>query len=142
MPVIMTLDVGSKTIGVAFTDSSGFLAFPGDTIIRQAGYRRDMALIRALVSERGVTSIVVGIPLMPDGSRGEQAVIVEEFVTRLRNNVRIPIEWQDEAYTTVGAEAILDELGIPRELHKRKIDSVAAALILQDYLDRRRRESE
>ncbi len=131
----MALDVGEKTIGVAFSDESCTLVAPGETIARQGGYRRDMAILARLASEREVGRIVVGLPLMADGSKGRQADAVETFIAQLRNYVRIPIHRQDEAYTTAGAEAILDALGRPRHLHKRTIDSVAACLILQDYLD-------
>ncbi len=135
---IMALDVGEKTIGVAFTDETGTLVSPGETIVRQEGYRRDLAILRRLVSEREVSRIVVGMPLMADGALGRQAAKVEDFIGRLRKSVRIPIERQDESFTTVGAEAILDELGRPRQLHKRTIDSVAACLILQDYISAKR----
>jgi putative Holliday junction resolvase len=136
VPRIMALDVGEKTIGVAFTDETGRQAFPGETIIRQEGYRRDMAALRRLVAERDVNCIVVGLPRLPDGTDGIQASKVESFIDRLRNSVRIPIERQDEAYTTAGAEALLDELERPRNQHKRTIDSVAACIILRDYLGR------
>lgn len=136
MARIMALDVGDKTIGVAFTDETCTLAFPGETILRQEGYRRDLAALRRLVSEYEVSRIVVGLPLMSDGSHGAQAGKVEAFIDRLRNSVRIPIDRQDEAYTTAGAESILDEIGRSRSQHKRTIDSVAACLILQDYLAR------
>ena len=131
---IMALDVGEKTIGVAFTDETGGHVFPGDTILRREGFRRDMAALRLLVAERDVARIVVGMPLLADGSHGPQADKVEAFVKRLRNSVRVPIACQDEACTTVAARDILDALGRPRELHKRTIDSVAACVILQDYL--------
>ena len=136
VPRIMALDVGEKTIGVAFTDDAGTMAFPGRTILRQEGFRRDMAVVRTLVAERDVQRIVIGLPLLEDGSHGDQATKVEAFIDRLRTNVRIPIDRQDEGYTTAGAAVILDELGRRRDTHKRTIDSVAACLILQDYLDR------
>lgn len=134
MPKIMGLDVGEKTVGVAFTDETCTLVSPGETLLRHEGYRRDMAALRGLVSEHGVRRIVVGLPHLPDGSRGPQAARIEAFVERLRSSVRIPIEYQDEAYTTAEAQSILDALGRPRDIHKRTIDSVAACLILQDYL--------
>ncbi len=130
----MALDVGEKTIGTAFADETGMLVSPGETILRREGYRRDMAVVRRLVAEREVARIVVGIPLLADGDPGMQASRIEAFIDKLRNSVRIPIERQNEAYTTAGAAAILDELGRPRRLHKRTIDSVAACLILQDYI--------
>ncbi|HLJ55807.1 MAG TPA: Holliday junction resolvase RuvX [Chthonomonadaceae bacterium] len=139
MARLMALDVGEKTIGVAFSDESGTLATPGNTLFRREGFRRDMAALRDLASEREVARIIVGMPLMPDGTPGPQAVAVEEFIARLRGYVRIPIERCDEAFTTAEAERILDELGRPRREHKQTIDSIAACLILQDYLARRAR---
>src|SRR4051794_21107849 len=106
----MALDVGEKTIGVAFTDETGTLVFPGETILRQEGHRRDVAALRRLVAERDVARIVVGMPLLADGTMGPQARRIDAFIDRLRGSVRIPIERQNEAYTTAEAEAILDEI--------------------------------
>jgi putative holliday junction resolvase len=132
----MALDVGEKTIGVAFTDEAGTMAFPGETIVRQEGFRRDMAKLRALVAEREVNRIVIGIPLLADGSHGVMADRVEAFIGQLRGSVRVPIDRQDEGYTTAEADALLDEAGRPRAGRKRTIDSLAACLILRDYLAR------
>jgi putative holliday junction resolvase len=131
----MALDVGEKTIGVAFTDTLGKMAFPGETIPRREGYRRDMAELRKLIAEQEVNLIVVGIPLLADGSYGIQAEKVEAFIGRLRNSVRIPIVRQDESYTTTEAASVLNELCRPEHSHKRTIDSIAACLILRDYLE-------
>src|SRR5689334_18251153 len=111
MPRIMALDVGEKTIGVAFSDENESLAFPGETILRQEGRKRDMAALRRLVAERGVREIVVGLPLMKDGAPGIQAGKVQDFIAALRNSVRIPIVQQDERYTTAEAESLLLEAG-------------------------------
>jgi putative Holliday junction resolvase len=135
---IMALDVGEKTIGVAFSDETATLAFPGETIFRQEGKKRDMAALRGLVAERQVREIVVGMPYMMDGSRGVQAEKVEEFIAVLRNNVRIPIHRQDERLSTSEAERVLMAGGRRREQRKQVIDSLAACLILQTFLDRRR----
>jgi putative holliday junction resolvase len=135
---IMALDVGAKTIGVAFSDEVGIMAFPGETILRQEGKRRDMATLRELVAARQVREIVVGLPLMMDGSPGIQAEKVEEFIAVLRNNVRIPIHRQDERLSTSEAERVLMEGQRRREQRKRVVDSLAACLILQTFLDRRR----
>jgi putative Holliday junction resolvase len=134
----MALDVGDKTIGVAFTDETGTIAFPDETILRQQGYRRDMAALRRLVEARAVGRIVVGLPLLASGTPGEQAEKTKQFVARLRGSVRIPIDLQDEGYTTAGADSVLDEARTPRSERKRTIDSIAASLILRDYLDRTR----
>jgi putative Holliday junction resolvase len=135
VPKVMALDVGEKTIGVAFSDNEVKMAFPGETILRREGYRRDMADLRRLIAEHNVSVIVVGIPLLADGNHGVQARKVEEFISRLRNSVRIPIVRQDESYTTAAAASILNELERPEAMHKRTIDSIAACLILRDYLD-------
>jgi putative Holliday junction resolvase len=141
MPRIMALDVGEKTIGVAFSDETERLAFPGETIWRQEGKKRDMAALRQLIAERQVREIVVGLPLMKDGTRGIQAEKVEAFIALLRNSVRIPIVRQDERYTTAEAQSLLLEMGKKREAHKATIDSIAACLILQDYLEHKRRSA-
>src|SRR5579862_6851119 len=120
--VILGLDVGEKTIGVACSDETGTLAFPGETIVRQEGHRRDMAALRQLVADRQVSRIVVGLPLMLDGSRGVQAEKIEAFVAILRRNVRIPIELQDERLTTAQAERALLAAGQDRIRRKKTVD--------------------
>jgi putative Holliday junction resolvase len=135
---IMALDVGEKTIGVAFSDESDIMAFPGETIIRQEGKKRDMAALRQRIEERQVREIVVGLPLMMDGTAAVQAEKVEEFIAVLRNNVRIPIHRQDERLSTAEAERVLMAGQLRREQRKQIVDSLAACLILQTFLDRRR----
>lgn len=139
MPRIMALDVGAKTIGVAFTDETETYVFPGATIWRQEGKKRDMAALRQLIQEQDVKQIVVGMPLMPDGTQGVQAEKIAQFIATLRNHVRIPITTEDERLTTFEAEELLRAAGRRREEQKRTLDSVAAALILQSYLSRRQR---
>src|SRR5579872_7403968 len=104
MARIMALDVGEKTIGVALSDEGETMAFPQTTIMRQEGKKRDMAALREIVVANQVREIVVGMPLMLDGSRGVQAEKVEAFIAILRNNVRIPIWTQDERLSTSEAE--------------------------------------
>ena len=134
MGVIMALDVGEKTIGVAFSDENEQYAFPHETIWRQEGYKRDMATLRELVAERQVGEIVVGLPLLLDGSRGIQAEKIEQFVASLRGSVRIPIRLQDERLSTSEAERQLIASDRKRGERKRDIDSIAASLILETYL--------
>ncbi len=135
---ILGLDVGSKTIGVAISDEIGSIAFPGRTIIRQEGKKRDMASLRQLVAENSITEIVVGYPLMMDGTVGIQAESVESFVQQLRNSVRIPISLQDERLSTTQADRVLIGDGQRREKRKQSVDSIAASLILQIFLDKKR----
>src|SRR5271154_4309101 len=130
---IMALDVGEKTIGVAFSDENAMIAFPGETILRQEGKKRDMAALRQRVAERQVREIVVGLPLMMDGTAAIQAEKVEEFIAVLRNNVRIPIHRQDERLSTSEAERVLMAGQRRREQRKQVVDSLAACLILQTF---------
>ena len=138
MARILGLDVGEKTIGVALSDETETFAFPGTTILRQQNKKQELAALRQLVDENGVQAIVVGMPLMMDETKGIQAEKVEAFIATLRNYVRIPIITEDERLTTWDAEQILIEAGKSREERKKVVDSMAASLILQAYLDRKR----
>ncbi len=135
MPKLMGIDVGSKTIGVAMSDETATIAFPRTTIIRQDGWRRDMRALRQILEVDKPAAIVVGLPLMMDGSHGVQADKIHIFVATLRNSVRIPIVLQDERLSTKEADRILAEAGRNRVERKEVVDSVAACLILQAYLD-------
>ncbi len=137
MSRVLALDVGEKTIGVAMSDETGRMAFPGVTIWRQEGHKRDMAAVRQLVADSKVAEVVVGLPLMMDGSRGIQAEKIEAFVAVLRNNIRLPIHLQDERLSTRQAERVLIAADRRRDERKKTIDSMAACLLLQTYLDRR-----
>ncbi|CCW35013.1 RNAse H-fold protein YqgF [Chthonomonas calidirosea] len=134
---ILGLDVGEKTIGVAISDEEERWAFPVQTIVRQEGWRRDMAAIRALVASEKIGRIVVGLPLTLEGQKGVQAQKVEAFLQILRRNVRIPIEVLDERFTTLEAERVLRSLESDFRRRKEVVDANAACLILQTYLDRR-----
>jgi putative Holliday junction resolvase len=138
MARVLALDVGEKTIGVAMSDETQTYAFPGQTIVRQEGHRRDMAAIRRLVEENGVGEIVVGMPLRMDGSRGIQAEKVEAFIETLRRFISVPIAAQDERLSTREAEKTLIAADRRRDQRKKVIDSMAAGLILQSYLERKR----
>jgi putative holliday junction resolvase len=140
MAVILALDVGEKTIGVAISDESETFAFPGRTIVRQEGYRRDMTSVRQVIDEKAVQEIVVGLPLMMDGSRGIQAEKIDEFVEQLKRYTRLPIHLQDERLSTSEAEKVLISAGRRRHERKQVIDSGAASIILQSFMDRRKRQ--
>jgi putative holliday junction resolvase len=139
MARIMALDVGEKTIGVAMSDESETFAFPGKTILRHEGFRKDMNVVRQLVEQNQVTEVVVGLPLLMDGSHGIQAGKVEEFAKTLRRFVRVPVVFEDERLSTFEAEEMLIAAGRKWQERKKVIDSAAASVILQSYLDRRKR---
>ena len=142
MARILGLDVGEKTIGIALSNEAETMAFPGTTLLRQEGKKRDMAALRQLIVENAVGAIVIGLPLMHDDSEGIQAQKVRDFVTTLRNSVRIPIIFQDERLTTFEAEQIQIDAGIRPQDRKKTIDSIAASLILQTYLNAKNRKTE
>lgn len=138
MAKVMALDVGEKTVGVAFSDESETFCFPQKTIVRSEGYRKDMAGLRNLIAENGVEEIVIGLPIMMDGSRGIQAEKAEEFAGQLRRYTNLPIHMQDERLSTSEADKLLIEADRRRSERKQAVDSVAASLILQTFLDKRR----
>lgn len=133
------LDVGMKRIGVAITDEAGIAAHPLDVIDRH-GTATDVLALTALVRAHGVTAIVVGIPFEPSGREGHRARRVRVLIEALR--AAMPgMEWhdQDERFTTAEAERVLIDADLSRARRKEVIDKQAAALILQAWLDRRRR---
>lgn len=133
---ILALDVGEKTIGVAVTDATGSCALPLTTVFRRPGKKRDMAALRQLCAEHRPHAIVVGMPLESDGTAGKMAQRVECFIATLRNSVRVPIIRQDERLTTWEAENALISAGYRRSAERKAVvDSVAASLILRDYLE-------
>ncbi len=131
------LDVGDRRIGVALSDDTATLASALTTVAR-AGPRKDVARITAIARENGVETIVVGLPLRMDGTRGEQAEKTLRFAEDLRTRARLPVVTLDERLTTVEAEEILARAGVRGPVRKRLVDQVAAVVILQEYLDHRK----
>lgn len=134
----MGLDVGDKTIGVAISDEAGIAANPVTVIARTGSLKREIGEVRRLAEESGVGRIVVGMPFMLDGSVGIQAEKVTAFVEELRKRIRIPIVTWDERLTTVEVERILIESDQSREKRKKVIDKMAAAVMLNSYMDRQK----
>jgi putative Holliday junction resolvase len=132
----MGLDFGDKRIGIAVSDEQGLIAMPKDTLHREAA-RKDIDRLAELANEEGVGEILVGMPISMDGSHGPQARKVMKFVQMLSERVEIPVVPWDERLTTVAAERILIEADVSRSRRRRVIDKVAAAYMLQSYLDYR-----
>ncbi len=129
---ILGLDVGEKRIGVALAE--GLLAIPL-TVIDRRVEETDMELIMALVEEYRAERIVVGLPRLMNGDIGTQAEEVLSFSGALAQHVDIPVDTWDERLSTVTAERLLIDAGMKRKKRKGKIDAMAAAIILQAYLD-------
>ena len=125
------LDIGDKRIGVALSDPQGILASPL-TIIDRRDDLTDVEAIITIITQNQVGRIIVGLPLSMNGSIGEQAEKVKAFTQQLRNHTKVPIEFRDERLSTVSAKRLMQTV---RKTKKTRDDAVAAALILQSYLD-------
>jgi putative Holliday junction resolvase len=128
------LDVGDVRIGVALSDETATLA-SGLVTLERVGPRKDVKAVAAIVRERDVHEVVVGIPWRLDGSLGPQGEKVMGFVEALRRGLKVPVATWDERFTTVAADELLAEAGVRRRDRKARIDRAAAVLILQGYLD-------
>ena len=125
------LDIGDKRIGVALSDPEGILASPR-TILNRRDEKADIEDIIDIVSQNQVGQIIVGLPRSMDGSIGEQAEKVKAFTQELCNRVEIPVEYRDERLSTVSAKRMMQAV---RKTERTGHDAIAAALILQSYLD-------
>ncbi|KIG13748.1 putative Holliday junction resolvase YqgF [Enhygromyxa salina] len=137
----LALDVGSKTIGVAVSDSGGAMAHARE-VLRRAGHTADAATVCARARELEAEVIVVGLPLELDGSEGHRARLVRRFITVLAATIAeqglgLGLETWDERYSTSAAERTMIEADVSRAKRKRSIDAVAAQFILQGWLDAR-----
>ncbi len=137
---ILGIDLGAKSIGVAVSDELGLTA-QGVKTIRRKGMKRDLEELELLILKYGVEGLVVGLPRNMNGSLGPAAQKTLRFAEKLEA-FDLPITMEDERLTTVIAEQVLIEGDVRRSKRKQVIDQVAAALILQAYLDRVARERE
>lgn len=137
MAVLLGLDVGDIRIGVALSDELGVAAHPLCTLTRK-NRKVDLIAIADLVSIHKVERVIIGLPISLDGSIGTQAEKVQKFAQRLEHVIDVPIEFQDERFTTAEAEDILQALNKDTQEQKELIDEVAAVIILTDYLNQDR----
>lgn len=128
------LDIGDKRIGVALSDPEGILATPF-TIINRGDDTADVAAILDIVNQQQVRQIIVGLPRSMDGSIGRQAEKVKSFAQKLCTCTEIPVGFRDERLTTVSAKRLMQSVGKKKSRKRAGDDAMAAALILQGYLD-------
>ena len=133
------LDIGTARIGIATSDSLGIIASP-HSVYKRKFLKADAGYIANLAKSLECDTIVVGKPLKLNGTSGQSVAFVEEFIGELKNLTEIPIELQDERLSTVSAERVLIEGNVRREKRKDLIDSVAATIILQNYLDKPKKQ--
>ncbi len=134
MARILGLDVGDRRIGLALSDPGGILASPL-TIIERSTETVDIEAILKIAREREVERIIVGLPRLMNGDIGPQAKKVQTFTEALHFQTDIPIEFRDERLTTVTAVKLKGETGRKKKNRKIHYDAMAAAVILQDYLE-------
>jgi putative holliday junction resolvase len=130
------LDVGGKRIGVAGCDGLGMIA-TGITTIWRSSFQDDIAQLKQIIAERQVEILVLGMPYKMDGSIGSQAKQVQKFVRRIAAMIELPIEYVDERLTSYAAEEMMKTANISVSQNKATIDRIAAAVILQQWLDDR-----
>jgi len=133
---ILALDHGTKRVGVAVSDELQTIAQPLEFIPAEP-FARLLDRLKALVREKEVELILVGMPRNMDGSYGPAALKAQVFVTALRDAVAVPIRTWDERLTSAQAQRFLIQGGVRRQDRKQKVDKTAAALLLQSYLDSR-----
>ncbi|MDE7018171.1 MAG: Holliday junction resolvase RuvX [Lachnospiraceae bacterium] len=134
---IMGLDFGSKTVGVAISDSL-LITAQGIEIIRRTDenkLRKTLARIEELIVQYEVSEIVLGLPKNMNDTIGERAELSMEFKDKLERRCGLPVVMWDERLTSVAAERAMIEAGIRREHRKEHVDKIAAVFILQGYLD-------
>jgi putative Holliday junction resolvase len=131
------VDLGSRRIGVALSDSQGTLATPYETVERCGDVARDHRRLLELAEEAEVECLVVGLPLSLDGGVGPAAEAVLAEVEQLRRATSLPVETYDERLSTVTAHNLLRQGGRKGRARRKVIDQTAAAVILQAWLDGR-----
>ena len=131
---VLGLDYGERRIGLALSDPLGIIAKPL-TIIDRKKTADHISRISEIVSERKITSIVVGLPLTLKGDYSKQTEIVLAFIDQLKSDLQIPIMTVDERLSSVAAEKSLQAQAVKTGHNKGRVDETAAAIFLQEYLD-------
>ncbi|MCQ2081259.1 MAG: Holliday junction resolvase RuvX [Lachnospiraceae bacterium] len=139
---IMGLDYGSKTVGVAISDPM-LITAQGVEIIRRKDenhLRQTLARIEELILQNDVKEIVLGLPKNMNNTEGVRVDLTMEFKEKLERRTNLPVYLYDERLTTVMADKTMMEAGVRRENRKDYVDMIAATIILQDYLDRKKKD--
>jgi putative Holliday junction resolvase len=140
---VLGIDAGERRVGVAVSDELRLLASPLCVLDRGAGLAPVLDKLTEVAQREGVAQMVVGLPLNADGSAGKQARRAQDFARVAARVLGLPVELWDERLSTQGAEAIVRAQGrsTRRVRQSGQLDAIAAAVILQDYLDHRRDDS-
>ena len=138
-PRILGIDFGTKRIGVAVSDELLLTAQGLDTI-RRKELKSDLALIKGIVDSNGVNEVIVGLPLNMNGTYSEKTRETVLFIDELKKAVGVPVKTQDERLTSVQADRAMLEGDMSRAKRRKLSDKLAAQIILQSYLDSRKRD--
>jgi putative Holliday junction resolvase len=133
MPRIAAIDFGLKRIGIALSDDRKQIAFPFATV--EGGKKGALHVLDSLKGKE-VERIIIGLPLLLSGAKGEMATLVEAFVSQLQALTPTPIELVDERFSSLEADRRLKESEMNRKERTQKLDSATAAILLQSYLDK------
>lgn len=131
----VAFDIGDKRIGVAVSDPFNTYALPSQTYFRR-GFKADVAALAQIAAQKGATAIICGLPVNFDGSEGVQTHKTAAFIAALKEAVDIPVICEDERFTTMMAHEVLISEGMRREKRKNYVDALAAANILDGYLNK------
>ena len=135
---ILALDMGEKRVGLAISDPLGVIAQPLKTIQRQSNNQL-ISELKKVIGENAVEKVVIGNPMRLNGDKSRMTIAIEEIISRLREEISIPMVFEDERFTTRMAISSLHQMGKKVGKARDKIDQIAAAHILQLYLERKRR---
>ena len=132
---MLGIDLGSKRIGIATSDRSGTIATPYSVLLRCGSMGGDHRNIAKMVVEEEAEAVIVGLPLNMDGSEGKAAQAARVEAARMATVVGVPVHVHDERLTTVEADRVLMEQKMNAQARRRVVDKVAAAVMLQSWLD-------
>lgn len=132
---LMGLDVGEKTIGIAFSDPGLTVASPRETLFRQGRFADTAAQLHRLIEEERIGGIVIGLPVNMDGSEGPRCQSVRQFAANLLDAMDLPLAFWDERLSTAAVERAMIEADLSRKKRAKRVDRLAAAYILQGLLD-------
>ncbi|MBR3523562.1 MAG: Holliday junction resolvase RuvX [Bacilli bacterium] len=133
----MGLDLGTRTLGISLSDTTHTIATLYDTIrFSDSNYDELIPQLKEIIKENDVNKIVLGLPKNMNNTIGPRALVTMEFMEKLKNELHIEVVMQDERLSTVEATNYMIEADVSRKKRKKKIDSLAANIILQTYLDK------
>ena len=132
---VLGIDLGSKRIGIATSDRSGTIATPYTVLLRCGSMGGDHRNIAKMVVEEEAEAVIVGLPFNMDGSEGKAAQAARVEAARMATVVGVPVHVHDERLTTVEADRVLMEQKMNAQARRRVVDKVAAAVMLQSWLD-------